>query len=764
MKSILFVGIMMLVSIIHSVCNAQNENNVWMFGRNYSLDFNHNPPLLRDDTYLNGTPYASTSQTVMPNSQHKYNYAQAVCDENGNLLFMVKNYVYSSGVPSPSIFDRDEEPIAGTGFLTPNDGQHCRPVVVPHPGNSNQYFIFYIRNGGLIYCLFDLSLNNGKGDILPGQKNVLHFGYNNLVSGKLLAVQGCNGIWLITRHRIHNQYLSFKIDNFGLSTNPVISEVGQMSPNDYYGDVFEMVASPNGKMLATIVFNGDLNNLIGGTELYDFEKCSGKIKNARFLDANSSFSYGLGFSPDNSKLYVAYSEYNASYAQISDTRRDHKLYQFDLSSGNMTDIENSKTLIFTNPTINTWEPFCPFNTPMIGGLRLGPDQKLYMTNGAKQVCPGTGGIALAIHVINSPNQQGLACNPLINHIYNSQNGMDNGPTLLTRTNFPTEIVKAPEMLPDTIVNENFFISACFKEETLLKSPVGVSCIEWNTGATDTSITVRSSGTYWVRYFKDCTVFVDTIVVDFAGMPTIDRVQYGCPGHIQLKAGHADGQSFGMVLYNSFNGKIYENSNASIHYVSNLDEGTYRLRIVTNNGCDTTMDVELKAYPSPEVSISPPVANIAYGEEVVLKANGASHYIWDPVDFIDSPANAKVIAKPKIDTRFMAVGVNEYGCRDTVSVMVTVGYHKIIPMPNAFTPNGDGKNDVFKIPEGSYQVRRFEVYNRYGQQVFNGGGSNAGWDGRFNGMACDAVVYFYIIEIDFPDGTSVILKNDISLLR
>jgi len=754
----------MLSCITHRVCYAQGENNVWMFGQNYSLDFNQNPPLLRDDVYLNGTPYGSTSQSPMPITLNKYNYGQAVCDENGNILFMVKSYVFTSGMPAPSIFDRDEVPIEGTEFLMANDFQHCRPVVIPHPGNTKQYYIFYVRNGGLIYCLFDLSLNNGRGDIVPGYKNILHFAYNNIVSGKLVSVQGCDGVWLITRHRIHNQYLSFKIDINGLASSPVTSEVGQMLPDSYYGDIFDLVASPNGKMLATVVNNGNLNNLVGGTELYDFEKCSGKVKNARFLDPGSSFSYGVGFSPDNSKLYVAYSEYNASYAWMSSENREHKLYQFDLSLGNIADIENSKTLIFTNPTINAWEPFCPLNTPMIGTMRIGPDGKLYMTNGAKQVCPSTGGMALAIHAINNPNIQGLACNPSINQIYNSQNGMSNA-FILSRVNFPTEIIKASAGLPDTVVNDKFELDVCFKADTSLKVPAGVGCIEWSTGQTDTSIIVIQPGVYWVRYVKDCTVYIDTFDVDFTLMPQIDYVQYGCPGYITLNAGYIGGKSFELELYNSLGGKIYGGGNQSLHQVFNLDEGQYTLKIKSAGAdCDTTIEVELKEYPLPDIAITPTFAEITYGAEVLLKAEGAMTYIWSPAGSLNTRTSNEVIARPEEDTRYSVVGINDYGCRDTTYALVKVNYNKNIRVPSAFTPNGDGLNDLFQILGGAYTVRKFEVYNRYAQIVYRDNGNNTGWDGRYNGKNCDAGVYYYIIQVDFPDGTNTLLKGDLSLIR
>lgn len=755
MKQLIIVFLPLFIFLAYGKSHAQGENNVWLFGDRYSLDFNHSTPLLRDNTYYGGQPYGIHGNYM------RYNYAQAVCNANGEPLFFVQNYVFTSGAAAPSIFDKFEQPIAGTQFLPINDASQTRPIVVPHPGNSDQYYIFYIRNGGLIYCLFDLTLNNGLGDIVPGFKNVLHYSYNTIWGNNITSVQGCDGVWLIAKQKIQNHYLSFKIDVNGIASAPIISEVDIEPSGCYWGNNhFELVSSPDGKMLATSTPSGTTFNCGGSLELYDFEKCSGKVKNPRVIESGA-WVYGVGFSPNSSKLYAAYSEFSPSLTPIASWLNDQNLYQFDLSTNDLTAIISSKTLVLTNPIVNADEPFCPIRTPPLGSMKIGPDGKMYMLNSSPAVCPNTGSFGMAFHVINEPDLPGISCNPYLNHIYNSENGMSSG---LGRTNLPLDIVKAPSIAPDTISNSNLNLTVCFKEDTFLTAPLGVSCVEWSTGAADTSIVIGQSGTYWIRYLKDCTVFVDTFVVYFIGMPHVDHVQYGCPGYIQLKAGHHGGQPFGMALYNSNNGKIYENTNAAIHYVPNLNEDVYNLKISSNNSCDTTIAVELKAYPLPDLSIYPPSANIIYGEVVTLTAFGALNYIWQPLNYVDTPTNQTVVARPKENTKFSVIGINEYGCRDTAFVMIEVDYNKHIPMPNAFTPNGDGRNDIFSIPDGAWKVIKFEVYNRFGQPVYQHTNGSAGWDGNFNGKACDIGVYHYAIVLSMPDKTLSTLKGEIHLIR
>ncbi|RQO32325.1 hypothetical protein DBR32_01575 [Taibaiella sp. KBW10] len=111
-----------------------------------------------------------------------------------------------------------------------------------------------------------------------------------------------------------------------------------------------------------------------------------------------------------------------------------------------------------------------------------------------------------------------------------------------------------------------------------------------------------------------------------------------------------------------------------------------------------------------------------------------------------------------------------GCADSVMIPIKLkAYSKEVMMPNAFTPNGDGRNDVF-VPklklERAYNTAEFRVYNRYGQIVHSTANLNSGWDGTsvINGKPLDQGVYFYSISILFLDGTVNNFKGEITLLR
>lgn len=105
-------------------------------------------------------------------------------------------------------------------------------------------------------------------------------------------------------------------------------------------------------------------------------------------------------------------------------------------------------------------------------------------------------------------------------------------------------------------------------------------------------------------------------------------------------------------------------------------------------------------------------------------------------------------------------------RDTVLVRLGDCVH-CFAIPNAFTPNGDGRNDLFR-PQCSCPLLRYEmkIFNRYGEQLYSGDKVQDGWDGSYRGRAEDAGVYFYLIRATFdrPGAQSEIFSGDLTLIR
>lgn len=158
--------------------------------------------------------------------------------------------------------------------------------------------------------------------------------------------------------------------------------------------------------------------------------------------------------------------------------------------------------------------------------------------------------------------------------------------------------------------------------------------------------------------------------------------------------------------------------------------------------------------------------IHYGDSLQLDVDGdAVMWIWSPVTFPEDPFLKNPVVRPLETTLYSVIGYGKFGCSDTATVMVNVDFSSNVGMPSAFSPNGDGLNDVFKIGNINFEkMTEFRVFNRNGQCIYNGVDPRLGWDGTFKGKPCDMGTYFYNIKVVYPDGTEVPLKGSVTLLR
>ena len=88
------------------------------------------------------------------------------------------------------------------------------------------------------------------------------------------------------------------------------------------------------------------------------------------------------------------------------------------------------------------------------------------------------------------------------------------------------------------------------------------------------------------------------------------------------------------------------------------------------------------------------------------------------------------------------------------------------MPNAFSPNGDGINDVYKAKKGWQSITEFHAYifNRWGQKLYEWSDPDGGWDGTYKGKEVKQGVYFCLVKAKGADGRNYNIKTDVNLLR
>ncbi|WP_336517504.1 gliding motility-associated C-terminal domain-containing protein [Pollutibacter soli] len=149
-----------------------------------------------------------------------------------------------------------------------------------------------------------------------------------------------------------------------------------------------------------------------------------------------------------------------------------------------------------------------------------------------------------------------------------------------------------------------------------------------------------------------------------------------------------------------------------------------------------------------LSIQPAETTVRPGTGLQLNTNvsgSVQSFQWSPASQLISANSLNPQTKPLNDETIITLAVlNADGCHSKTSAIIKIEFD--FYMPNAFTPNGDGLNDIFRIPRQSRTgVQQFSIYNRWGELVFRTTDVFAGWDGRIKGKAAPAGTYTYFVK-------------------
>ena len=123
-----------------------------------------------------------------------------------------------------------------------------------------------------------------------------------------------------------------------------------------------------------------------------------------------------------------------------------------------------------------------------------------------------------------------------------------------------------------------------------------------------------------------------------------------------------------------------------------------------------------------------------------------------------------LVTPEETTTYTVIVVDSNGCTASDNVTVFVEFDYVIWVPNIFSPNGDGSNDIAYVRGVGVADLQFFIYNRWGEKVFETTDLNIGWDGTFRGKKVNNAVFVYYLEATFLDGTQTTKKGDITLVR
>lgn len=207
---------------------------------------------------------------------------------------------------------------------------------------------------------------------------------------------------------------------------------------------------------------------------------------------------------------------------------------------------------------------------------------------------------------------------------------------------------------------------------------------------------------------------------------------------------------------------------------NLPADTYRLTVTDNNGClaDTLFDIQRPRRP--EFLISPASAILDLGETIdfAVMGDNIASLSWSGREGLSCDTCLLTSLRPFNSTTVVARATSDDGCVSIDSVTVTVATDYPNYFPNAFSPNGDGINDIFYPHAGraSERLLWLRVYDRWGGNVFQQlnlalpMSPADGWDGNVGGMAANTGIYLWSAEIQHLDGKTRQLSGVVNLLR
>jgi gliding motility-associated-like protein len=135
--------------------------------------------------------------------------------------------------------------------------------------------------------------------------------------------------------------------------------------------------------------------------------------------------------------------------------------------------------------------------------------------------------------------------------------------------------------------------------------------------------------------------------------------------------------------------------------------------------------------------------VVEGEPVPLIGSGGSHYQWSPSIYLSDANIDNPIARPLRDMVYYLAVSDSRNCVDIDSVKIRTFKEPDIYVPNAFSPNGDGRNDVFYVYAVGFSLNYLKIFDRWGNIVFSTPSPAKGWDGNFNGKPVDPGVFVWI---------------------
>ena len=310
--------------------------------------------------------------------------------------------------------------------------------------------------------------------------------------------------------------------------------------------------------------------------------------------------------------------------------------------------------------------------------------------------------------------------------------------ILTMAGCKDTVTQTVEVLPQPFIELGDDTDLCEGDSLLLESGLSPNEIVllWQDSSTNANYLVDGAGTYILQATNalGCTAR-DSIFIN-----AVPKPEFSLGQDITI----CKGESTTLLPAPVPSSPQFDwNTGAMGDRLSVTNEGTYSLTITNQEtGCFFTDSIRLMVQNKPLFTYSPKDTAYCVGVGLRLEAipvgTSALDFEWlagdtGPVFDVPSAGTYELVAFDGL-------------CRDTLQISIPNGLCQAdVYLPNAFSPNGDGRNDLFQPYGPDIEVVRLQVYNRWGSLVFEGSGLQAAWDGMIGGRKAETSTYVYVLE-------------------
>jgi gliding motility-associated-like protein len=228
-------------------------------------------------------------------------------------------------------------------------------------------------------------------------------------------------------------------------------------------------------------------------------------------------------------------------------------------------------------------------------------------------------------------------------------------------------------------------------------------------------------------------------------------------------------------FNSLSSTIFSSNKEPL--ISINDTGTKNIYLIYKDlnhpECSDTSDVRVRISPPPQISASGSDekcdgANTKLNANVINPSGRPTQIYWQAFGLLADSGSTVQITFPS-NGLFPVTAIVDVpsleNCKDTSDIIeIKITGRGELFIPNAFSPNKDNNNDVFKIEGPPYESFLMIVFNRFGEKVFESNDQGVGWNGKIKEEDAEPGVFAYYVKVKCPDGSTQIKKGNVTLLR